>query len=178
LFPFRFDTGGVQPLVIKAGDSKNPLTTFGSVTKQDLEHQKDQLEKVHAAFKQLVLQGRPSLKDRLDQVANGNVFLGDEALDLELVDRVATSSQYLLERVQAGDRVLKLHRSSPSRFPRRVGSLSPLDILPHLRSRLERLVQAVRSQVEQHADFSSWIVQGATYLSLLHHLFTQYRRPR
>jgi ClpP class serine protease len=163
--------------VIKAGDSKNPITTFGSVTKQDMDHQREQLEKVHVAFKDLVVRGRPALGDKLDRVANGNVFLGEEALGLDLVDRVATSSQYLLERVESGDRVLKLHRSSPSRFPRRVGSISPLDILPHLRSRLASLRDEAGRILSRQA-MSSWIVQGASYLSLFHHLHAQYWRAK
>lgn len=42
---------GIQPLVIKAGESKNPLSTFGSVSRHDLEQEKQRLEKVHNAFK-------------------------------------------------------------------------------------------------------------------------------
>jgi ClpP class serine protease len=126
-----------------------------------------------------VVRGRPALRDRLDQVASGSVFLGEEARGLDLVDRVATSSQYLHERVEAGDRVLRLHRSSPPRFPRRVGSLSPLDILPHLRSRLGRaLAGAARSAAGRPGDLSAMLVQGATWLSLLHHLYSQHWRPR
>jgi ClpP class serine protease len=171
----------VQPLVIKAGESKNPITTFGSISKQDLEHQKNQLEKVHAAFKGVVLKGRPDLVDNLDRVANGSVFLGEEAAGLGLVDRVATSSQYLLERIEAGDRVLKLHRCSPSRFPRRVGTLSPLDLLPHLASRLGRVAARAAEFVGlggAGADPNAWIAQVATCLSLLHHLYNQYGKAR
>ena len=155
---------GVQPLVIKAGDSKNPITTFGAISRQDMEHLKEQLEKVHRAFKDLVVQGRPFLKDTLGKVAEGGVFLGKEALELQLVDQVMTSSEYLLDRIEAGDRVLKLHRSTPSRFPRRV-SISPLDILPHLRSLLAH-----------KENLGAWVVQGASYLGFLHHLYVNYWR--
>ena len=157
---------GVQPLVLKSGDSKNPLTTFGPISKHDLEQQSQQLRKVHIAFQELVVQGRPWLQDNLDLVASGNVFLGREALELRLVDRLQTSSEYLLERVEAGDRVLKLHRSNPSRFPRRGVHLSPLDVLPHLRSFFLR----------HQSSLGPWMVQGATCLGFVRHVYDSYFR--
>ena len=44
----------------------------------------------------------------LDRVANGDVFLGVQALKLGLVDRLITSDEYIAERIQHGTRVLKL----------------------------------------------------------------------
>jgi signal peptide peptidase SppA len=137
---------GVQPMILKAGNEKNPLTTFGSVSKQDLKHETERLEKVHDAFRQLVVRGRPELADKLDEVANGNVFLGLEAVELGLVDVVMTSDDYIMERVRAGERVLKLHRSQQTNFSRRF-NLSPLDILPHLKTWLsEKVVSGAHAE--------------------------------
>jgi ClpP class serine protease len=129
---------GVQPLVIKAGASKNRLSQFGPVSSQDIHHEEAKLAKVHEAFQQLVVKGRPALAESLALVADGSVFLGQEAMDLQMVDGVMTSDEYIQERVFARDRVLRLHRSYQARMPRRL-SLSPLDLLPHLKSLLPQL---------------------------------------
>ena len=130
---------GIQPLVLKAGSWKNPLSQFGEISKRDLAHEEERLGQVHTAFKELVANGRPEVVD-IEEVANGNVFLGTEALDLKLIDAIMTSDEYIVERIRAGDRVLKLHRSHQARFPRRT-NLSILDILPHLRSWAASLLQ-------------------------------------
>jgi len=172
---------GIQPLVIKAGESKNPFTTFGPVSRQDIQQETARLEKVHQAFRALIVEGRPALEDSIDQIADGSVFIGSEALGLKLVDRVVTSSQYLLERVEAGDRVLKLHRTSPSRFHRRTVGLSPIDILPHLRAWISNKMRIAGdggyvSPASSPTDHLSWLIQTGTALSFLSHLYSQYFR--
>lgn len=124
---------GVQPIIIKAGANKNPLSTYGAVTPKEEKEEEARLAKVHDAFKQLVVEGRPVLADAIDQVGDGSVFLGQEALDWQLVDGIQTSEEYIMEKVQAGHRVLRLHRSIKPKFTRRI-HLNPLDVLPHIRS--------------------------------------------
>jgi len=117
------------------------------------------------------------------KVADGSVFLGSEALELSLVDQVMTSSEYILERVQAGDRVLKLHRSNPARFLRRP-IISPIDVLPHLRMWIATNILGVSAagnpQLEQTpidgATLMSWLVQAGSLLGFVHHLYSQYLR--
>jgi ClpP class serine protease len=123
---------GVLPLVIKAGDAKNPLSMFGPVTNLDVEQEEARVAKVHDLFRALVKEGRPMIHD-IEGIGNGDIFMGEEALRLQLIDGIMTSSEYISSRVTAGDRVLKLHRMNPSRAPRRP-TLTPMDILPHLRS--------------------------------------------
>jgi signal peptide peptidase SppA len=131
---------GVQPIVLKAGALKNPISTFGEITRHDMRQEEQRLAVVHESFKQLVLEGRPGLADSIAKIADGSVFLGREALSLHMVDEVLTSEEYLLDRVFAGDRVLKLHRSHQARMPRGLRSLSPLDLLPHLKSWVQQNV--------------------------------------
>ena len=57
--------------------------------------------------------------------------MGEEAKALHLIDGVMTSEEYILERIQAGDRVLKLHRV-PSFIKQRrhfLKDLNPLDFI-------------------------------------------------
>lgn len=120
---------GILPMVLTAGDAKAPLSTYGEITKGGLEIAQKNLEKVHGAFRELVVRGRPALGDAIDVVADGDIYLGLEALELKLVDKVMTSEEYIMERVQAGDRVLKLHRIPHSMKSRRLASIHPLDFL-------------------------------------------------
>ena len=125
---------GVQPLVLKAGESKNPLSQWGPVTRQDLAQEQGRLEKVHDAFKEFVTEGRPGIAAHTQKVMDGSVYLGLEARSLGLIDAVMTTDEYIFDRIEAGDRVLRLHQSQQGRFSRQQRLLSPLDILPHLRS--------------------------------------------
>lgn len=120
---------GIEPLTLKAGKAKVPITTLGKVTKQDVKTAQKTLDTMHDAFQQLVADGRPMLRERVDDVCNGDIYLGQEALSLSLADRVATSEEYLLERIQAGDRVLKLHKSHQHYYARHRRLFSPLDLI-------------------------------------------------
>jgi len=82
---------------------------------------------MHSAFKEFVVEGRPALEGNIEEVANGNIFFGDNAMELSLIDRIVTSEEYLLERIQAGDRVMKLHRAH--QFVGRRKLFHPLDFL-------------------------------------------------
>jgi signal peptide peptidase SppA len=120
---------GILPMVLTAGDAKAPISTYGEITKGGLDIAQQNLNKIHDAFRELVVRGRPFLAETLDVIANGDIFLGSEAKNLQLVDVVMTSDQYILECVQAGDRVLRLHRLPPPARHRRIPSFHPLDFL-------------------------------------------------
>jgi serine protease SohB len=120
---------GVLPMVLTAGEAKAPISTFGEITKGGLEIAQRNLEKIHGAFRDLVVLGRPELADSIEVIADGDIFFGREARDLKLVDEIMTSEEYILEKVQAGDRVLKIHRIPHTVKNRRLASIHPLDFL-------------------------------------------------
>jgi len=144
---------GVSPIILTAGTAKAPITSFGEVTKEGKNIAQMELKKIHAAFRKVVIEGRPVLAENIEEVSNGDVFLGREAKDLNMVDDLITSEEYLLERILAGDRVLKLYRL-PRVLKRRL-RFNPVDFLKNndglrdlLRSQdisklLPRLLQAV-----------------------------------
>eukprot|EP00581_Thalassiosira_minuscula_P004980 CAMPEP_0183743474 /NCGR_PEP_ID=MMETSP0737-20130205/65237_1 /TAXON_ID=385413 /ORGANISM="Thalassiosira miniscula, Strain CCMP1093" /LENGTH=822 /DNA_ID=CAMNT_0025979093 /DNA_START=49 /DNA_END=2514 /DNA_ORIENTATION=- len=120
---------GVKPLVIKAGKNKAPLKTLGEVTQEELKMAQDDADVIHEAFQRWVTQSRPNVavtEDWIEKVCTGSVFLGQEACNLGLVDRVLTSDQYIAEKIAAGDRVLRL---IPYRGPQFGLKISPLDLL-------------------------------------------------
>jgi serine protease SohB len=55
---------GVTPSVLKAGSAKNPITTWGPVTQNEMDTEMTRLEKVHLSFQEFVLNGRPQLKQQ------------------------------------------------------------------------------------------------------------------
>lgn len=118
---------GVKGMVLTAGESKAPLTTIGPVTNKDVAKAQLKIDSIHSAFKQLVARGRPQLDAHIEDVCDGDIYFGENAKDLGLVDRIATSEEYLLERIQAGDRVMKLHKSHQNVQKRRL--FLPLDLL-------------------------------------------------
>ena len=166
---------GIQPVIVKAGTSKNPVSTFGEITPRDMRNEEKRLAKVHDAFKELVVKGRPGLEAHIAHIADGTVYLGQEALDLQMVDSVMTSEDYLMERILAGDRVLKLHRSYQARLPLGRVKLSPLDLLPHLKTWVQSLVD----HPERISALVSRLVQvgGAVgFAQHLHQSFTEMNR--
>ena len=174
---------GINPLVIKAGDSKNPLSTWGPVSKRDLVEEQGRLEKVHRAFKELVQDGRPVLAENLEQVTDGSVYLGSEAKELGMIDAVMTTDEYLLERIEAGDRVLRIHRSQQHWYRRQL-NLSPLDVLPHLRQwATHGVAKLLGTATAAAADNSnedmtkllvSRLIQAGSWLGFAHHVVRKY----
>jgi serine protease SohB len=120
---------GIKPLTVKAGKYKAPLKSLGEVSREEMEYAQKDADSIHDAFRQLVVSRRPDIvanKEWMDKVCTGSVFLGRDAVDLGLVDRVMTSDEYVAERIAAGDRVLRL---IPYKGPQFGLKLSPLDLL-------------------------------------------------
>jgi serine protease SohB len=76
-----------------AGEFKRSVSIFGEITPAGREHFRGKLDATHDAFKAFVGQNRPRLD--IASVANGDVWLGREALELGLVDELGASDDYL-----------------------------------------------------------------------------------
>jgi len=92
------DRHGVYIEELKAGEHKQSLSMFGTNTDEERTKVKAQLEDVHALFKTLVAQNRPSVD--VASVATGEYWYGVRALNLNLVDDLTTSDDYLLAASQ------------------------------------------------------------------------------
>ncbi len=84
-----------------AGEYKRTLTVFGENTEQGRAKLQQQIEDTHALFKQFLVEHRPQLE--LARVATGEYWHGSQALELNLVDELITSDDYLLKRSQEAD---------------------------------------------------------------------------
>ena len=78
-----------------AGDFKRTLTMFGENTAEGRNKFKAEIEDVHLMFKEFVKQHRPQLD--IDKVATGEYWYGQRAKELNLVDELKTSDDFLME---------------------------------------------------------------------------------
>jgi ClpP class serine protease len=108
---------GVQPLVFRGGRDKAPVGMLGEVTRQGLAKVQDMVDDTHRAFKRFVAESRPAVANRIENVATGDVWLGYDALEQGLIDRIVTSDEYIGEKMAQGARVLKLVLFKRGSFP-------------------------------------------------------------
>jgi serine protease SohB len=84
-----------------AGEYKRTLTLFGENTDKGREKFLQELEDTHTLFKEFVTDQRPKVE--IDKVATGEVWFGRRAQDIQLVDALQTSDQYLVDQLEAFD---------------------------------------------------------------------------
>lgn len=106
---------GVRPMVFKAGKEKAPLGLIGDIKQSDMKSVQAMVDETHEAFKRHVVSARPSLADNIEDLATGKVWMGWDALEVGLIDRLLTSDEYISERMQHGARVLKLMKNNRRR---------------------------------------------------------------
>jgi len=81
---------------ITAGEFKRTLTLFGENTEKGREKFKEEIEETHTLFKDFITHFRPKVD--INKVATGEHWYGQQAIDLQLVDGLMTSDDYLLQR--------------------------------------------------------------------------------
>jgi serine protease SohB len=84
---------------LTAGQYKRTLTMFGENDDLGRAKFKQELEETHELFKHFVSEHRPQLN--IEQIATGEHWYGTQALTLNLVDKIQTSDDYLLEQLDA-----------------------------------------------------------------------------
>lgn len=103
---------GVDFEQVTAGRYKRTVTMFGKNTDEDRAKLREELEEVHALFKQVVTTHRPALD--IEAVATGEHWYGSRALELKLVDALETSDDYLHRAAESAD-VYRVHyRARPT----------------------------------------------------------------
>jgi serine protease SohB len=92
---------GVDFELITAGRYKRTLTLFGQNTDEGREKMKEELVEVHELFQRQIKELRPTID--LERVATGEHWYGSRALELDLIDEIGTSDDYLLEASASSD---------------------------------------------------------------------------
>lgn len=88
-----------------AGDYKRTVSILGEITEKGEAKFREQLDATHVLFKSFVSQFRPQLN--IDKVATGEYWYGKNALELNLVDKIQTSDDYILNKTKT-HQVLKV----------------------------------------------------------------------
>lgn len=87
--------------LLTAGKFKRTLTLFGENTDEGREKFMEDIEKIHDQFKDYVDTRRPKLD--IDTVATGEIWSGQDAIDVQLVDELITSDEYLMKACDEAD---------------------------------------------------------------------------
>ena len=77
-----------------AGEYKRTVSMFGENTEEGKAKFEEEIQQTHALFKHFVEKYRPQLN--VEKVATGEHWYGQDALDLNLVDKLQTSDEYVL----------------------------------------------------------------------------------
>lgn len=81
-----------------AGEFKRTITLFGENTPEGKEKLQHEIEDIHQLFKHLISEHRPQID--IEKVATGEHWLGQQAIQLDLVDEIKTSDDYILEQTK------------------------------------------------------------------------------
>jgi len=87
--------------MITAGEYKRTLTVFGENTDEGRGKFKEDIEDIHVLFKDFVSTHRPVVD--IVKVSTGEYWFGTRAKELDLVDELKTSDDYLLDKVNEAD---------------------------------------------------------------------------
>lgn len=81
-----------------AGEFKRTVTVFGENTEQGREKLREEIADTHQLFQDFVKRFRPQLD--MARVATGEPWYGTHAMEMGLVDALATSDSYLMDAAQ------------------------------------------------------------------------------
>jgi len=111
------ESKGIDFEQITAGPYKRKLSLFGQNTDEGREKMKEEVVEVHELFQRQVRDLRPSVD--LERVATGEHWYGSRALELNLIDEIGTSDDFLLKAAESAD-VYRLAWKRPRRFLERM----------------------------------------------------------
>lgn len=110
-----------------AGAHKRTLTMFGENTDEGRQKFKAELEDVHQLFKAFVSDNRPQVD--IDVVATGEAWYGQRALQMQLIDAIQTSDEYLVDKMETAavyEIVYEIQQSKVEKLVKRFAQLTAL----------------------------------------------------
>ena len=119
-----------------AGEFKRTVTLFAENTDKGREKFQQEMEQTHVLFKDFVLKHRPVLD--ISRVATGEHWFGYQAKELQLIDELQTSDDYLLQQLDKRQ-VFKVRYQLKKGLAEKVG-LSAATALQSLWQQAHRLV--------------------------------------
>ena len=110
---------------ITGGEFKRTLTLFGENSDKARKKAKDEIDEVHILFKDFVSKYRPNLD--ISKVATGEHWFGLKALELQLVDEISTSDDYLLAKSKEVD-IFEITRVQKQSLKEKIASAAELTL--------------------------------------------------
>ncbi len=95
------DKAGIDFEQHTAGEFKRTVTMFGKNSEKEREKLKSELQETHNLFRDFVEEHRPKLD--VEKVSTGEHWYGKQALELNLVDELKTSDEYLISNLEFYD---------------------------------------------------------------------------
>ncbi|MCP4791182.1 MAG: protease SohB, partial [Gammaproteobacteria bacterium] len=119
--------------VLTAGEHKRSLTVMGENTRKGKDKFMEDLQITHDLFKNWVAEQRPQVN--IKEVANGDVWYGQQALANNLVDQIGTSDDYLQQLVKGDASVVLVSYEEKKSVGEKLG-LAAAGIVETLSTRL------------------------------------------
>jgi len=111
----RLSKEGIAFQTITAGKYKRTLTPTKKVTPEDVAKTKEDIEAIFKLFRGFVGQNRPQLD--LEEVATGETWFGQDALERKLVDELTSSDDILLNLRKQGAMLYSVKYRPPAASP-------------------------------------------------------------
>ncbi len=99
----------IDYIQLTAGEHKRTISLFGEVSEKGKAKQLQDVEDMHKLFKEHVHSHRPSLD--IDKVSTGEYWYGVRAKELNLIDQISTSDDYIAQLLMDNKRVFKVELS-------------------------------------------------------------------
>lgn len=131
---------GIKILEFTAGEFKRTVTPFSDVTPEREQKLLEQLADIHVLFKDFVSVRRPTLS--IDDVATGEYWYGARAVENGLADRLITSDEWLLEKLETHE-IYTVQTIKPG-----------MKIGEHLMRLRTSVVRALRGQLDEETHES------------------------
>ncbi|NWN90510.1 protease SohB [Marinobacter adhaerens] len=125
--------------VLTAGEHKRTMTIFGENTDKGRQKFLEDLDDTHNLFKDYVSERRPGVD--ITAVATGDIWFGQRALEVNLIDEIKTSDEYLIEACDKADVVSVTFRRK-KKLPEKLG-LATSSALEHT---VWKVLSAFRNQ--------------------------------
>lgn len=103
-FSRLLDKAGIDYEQITAGEHKRTLSMVKPNSDEAREKFTEELKAIHTIFKRHVHQYRPELN--IDEIATGEYWLGEDALEKGLIDAILTSDELIMNEANVEDRQL------------------------------------------------------------------------
>ncbi len=114
---------GLEAEVITAGEAKDMGSVYRAMRPEERAYFEDLLRAVHTNFIQVVAQGRDMEVDRVRELADGRVYLAQDALELGLIDALGYEGDAVAQAAKMG------HIEGEPRVVRYYPGYSPLAAL-------------------------------------------------